>query len=118
MGKKTAIIDFDGTICGFAFPLCGPPEPGVREGLQKLHDAGYKIVIHSVSTGLNWGYTSQRKNCERIKAFMHRNELLYDEIYMLSDKPIATVYIDDRSVGYRGNWKQTVEEVIELGDYE
>ena len=31
MSKKRIIVDFDGTICGFDFPQCGPPEPGVRE---------------------------------------------------------------------------------------
>ena len=59
---KIIIVDFDGTICGFAFPDCGPPEPHVQEGLQKLKDAGFEIHIHSVSTNINWGYKNVLKH--------------------------------------------------------
>ncbi|KKL65225.1 hypothetical protein LCGC14_2157150, partial [marine sediment metagenome] len=51
MNKKRIIIDFDGTICGFDFPQCGPPELGVRKALLELSEMGFEIIIHSCRTG-------------------------------------------------------------------
>lgn len=113
--KKIAIIDFDGTICGFAFPDCGPPEPYVKEGLQKLRDAGFELHIHSVSTNSDWGFPNSQLHFNRIQNYMIKHNLLYDVILRSPDKPFATVYIDDRGVAYRGNWLEVVEQAIELG---
>lgn len=115
---KTIIVDFDGTICGFLFPECGPPELHVREGLQKLRDAGFEIVIHSVSTNSNWGFPSTEIHFNRIEVYMAKHNLPYDRIMMECDKPFAAAYIDDRSVGYRGNWLEAAKEAIELGNKE
>lgn len=110
---KVVVVDFDGTICGFAFPDCGPPEPHVKEGLQKLKDAGFEIVIHSVSTNIYWGLLNKNKHLRRIRNYMKKHCLPYDKLSM-DNKPFATVYIDDRGVGYRGNWFAAVDEAIKL----
>jgi len=111
--NKTVIVDFDGTICGFAFPECGPPEPHVREGLQKLRDAGLRIEINSVSTNINWGPDNVIKHVCRIMDYMREHDLPYDCLN-LQDKPMAAAYIDDRGVAYRGNWLEAADEAIKL----
>lgn len=117
MRKKKIIIDFDGTICGFAFPDCGPPEPGVREALLELSAMEFEIVIHSCRTGSYWegkhDGPNRRKYYAVILDYMERHGLHYDTILMDSnmDKPIADFYIDDRGVSYKSNWPDVVNEI-------
>jgi len=88
---KIAVIDFDGTLCKFAFPDVGPIEPNVRMALQMLRDAGYTIKIHSCRTATYWGRPEEREeHILLIKHFMWRHNLFYHEIITdpSMDKPI------------------------------
>ena len=117
--KKRIIVDFDGTICGFEFPDCGPPEPGVREALLQLHDLGFEIAIHSCRTSFYWegqpDWPNRMSSYRIIINYMAEYDLYYDSIIMDEnvDKPIAEFYIDDRGVSYKGNWKDVVTEIVE-----
>jgi len=111
---NTIIIDFDGTLCKFAFPDVGEPQPNVKEALERLHNAGYKIIIHSVRTAGNWGDNNRSHHINAIEDFMLKNNLYYDELLLSCDKPIAAAYIDDRGIGYRGDWLKTVNETLKL----
>ncbi len=112
---KVIMVDFDGTICGDRFPDCGPPEPHVREGLQKLKDAGFEVHIHSVSTNYNWGRENMLEHVDRIQDYMKEHDLPYTRIHAADNKPYAVAYIDDRGVAYRGDWLEAAEEAIRLG---
>ena len=104
---KIAIIDFDGTLCKFAFPDVGPIEPCAKVALEMLRKAGYKIKIHSCRTATYWGREDEREShMQLMKNFMEENELPHDEIILsrTMDKPIADVYIDDRAIRYANNW--------------
>jgi predicted phosphatase len=108
--EKIAIVDFDGTLCKFAFPDVGSVEPNVKEGLQALKNAGYIIKIHSCRTATYWNRPDERiKHIMLIEQFMEKNDLPYDELILNMDKPIADVYIDDRAIGYHRNWEQIAE---------
>ena len=112
--EKIAVIDFDGTLCKFAFPDVGPIEPGVREALQTLKNAGYVIKIHSCRTASYWGNESERKiHVKAILDFMIQHELPYDQILLCPtmDKPIADVYIDDRAIRYENNWLEIAKRL-------
>ena len=117
MSKKRIIVDFDGTICGFEFPACGPPEPGVREALIELSEMGFKITIHSCRTATYWQDVidegNRLKHIIAIACFMKEHALYYDEILIDENmnKPLAEFYIDDRGVGYKGNWPDVVNEI-------
>lgn len=109
---NSVVIDFDGTICEFAFPDVGPPMPGVKEALEEIKAMGLRIIIHSARTSSEWG-RDQAPHVRKIEDFMAAHELPYDEIWE-GDKPIAIAYIDDRAIEYRGNWNKAVERVKEL----
>ena len=117
MSKKRIIVDFDGTICSFRFPDCGPPEPGVKEALLELHDLGFEIVIHSCRTGIHWknkvNTVNQLNNIQIIIHYMDDYGLYYDELLTTENynKPFAAFYIDDRGVSYKGNWLDVVNEI-------
>ena len=48
------VIDFDGVICEHRFPDVGEPTGDVRDALRTLKNAGYRIVIHSCRTSLQF----------------------------------------------------------------
>lgn len=104
---KIAVIDFDGTLCKFAFPDVGPIEPNVKVALETLKQAGYTIKIHSCRTATYWDREDERRtHIKMIQDFMTEHKLPYDEllISITMDKPIADVYIDDRAIRYDTNW--------------
>jgi len=113
--EKIAIIDFDGTLCKFAFPDVGPIEPDVREALETLKEAGYVIKIHSCRTAAYWGNKKERRiHTYLIRNFMQEHSLIYDEIILspTMDKPIADVYIDDRAIKYDNNWSEIARILV------
>lgn len=119
------IIDFDGTLCKHCFPFVGDPEPGVREALKMIRELGFIIRIHSCRTATYWNKEEYRsvslspnkepreKHIQLIQEFMEENDLPYDEIILdeTMDKPVAEFYIDDRAIGYNGDWTQTINEL-------
>lgn len=109
---KIAIIDFDGTLCKFAFPDVGPIEPNVREALETLKAAGYTIKIHSCRTAAYWGQENERRiHINLIQDFMEKYNLPYDDFILNADKPIADVYIDDRAIRYENNWLEIAKRL-------
>ena len=113
---KIAVIDFDGTLCKFAFPDVGPIEPNIREALETLKSAGYTIKIHSCRTATYWGREDERRiHIETIFDFMEKHKLLYDELITSPsmDKPIAEIYIDDRAIRYENNWLEIARRLTQ-----
>ena len=111
---KIAIIDFDGTLCKFAFPDVGPVEPNVKIALETLQQAGYIIKIHSCRTATYWNQEDERRvHIQLIQDFMKQHKLPYDELVMsvTMDKPIADVYIDDRAIKYNNNWLEIAKKL-------
>ena len=118
VGDKTIVVDFDGTICGFDYPKCGSPEPGVREALQELRDMGYKIVVHSLRTssiGLDGkkDLLNRTRHIRILLAYLNEHDIPHDEVLLDcdNDKPAARFYIDDCGVTYKGSWENVVKEI-------
>lgn len=106
-------IDFDGTICEFAWPDEGPPTKGVKKALKEIKAMGLGIIIHSSRASSYWGKV-RFKYLQRVEEYMKKHKLPYDGIHTGRGKPIAIAYIDDRAVEYRGNWDDVVKKVKEL----
>jgi len=114
---KIAIIDFDETLCKFAFPDVGLIEPNVKIALETLRQAGYTIKIHSCRTATYWNQEDERKvHIRLIQDFMKQHRLPYDELIMSTtmDKPIADVYIDDRAIRYKNNWLEIANKLEKI----
>ena len=52
-GKKVICVDFDNTICLDEWPYIGPIIPGAKEVLNKLKEAGHKLILY---TQRNYNY--------------------------------------------------------------
>lgn len=109
---KVVLVDFDGTICDFAYPEMGYPKRGVREALQKIKDMGYKIHILSCRTNTELHkYPSDRiQQVRMMEAYLKEHEIPYDKV-LNKDKPLAHFYIDDRAIGFRDDWERVIEEM-------
>jgi len=110
--SKIIICDFDGTIVDFNFPSIGEPKEGVKEAFQKLKDMGCKIHILSSRTSTEvFKYPIDRQEqVRKMEQYLDEHEIPYDKVLNL-DKPPAHVYIDDRAIGYRGDWNKVLEEL-------
>jgi hypothetical protein len=115
----TVCVDFDGTIArwnhgqgyGPGTERMGAPVPGVAEALKRLKVNGWHIIIHTCRG---------EKGYADIEKYMQQNGIPFDEInknrYQLPDmnpgKPVADVYVDDRAIDFKGDWKDALRQVV------
>ncbi len=112
--QRVAVIDFDGVIAeydGWRGPdVFGAPIPGVREALQEFKRKRWLVII--------W---TTREATPRLLDYLAFHDLPYDGINTsehnppgCSSKPIADVYLDDRSwqdVNRKWNWKRVMKHI-------
>lgn len=110
-------VDFDGTIVENEYPKIGKFKPGAEETLLKLYNEGHYIII--------WTCRSERalSTCEQ---FLKRNNVKYHSInksnpenlalhkWIDTRKVYADVYIDDKNLGFKVNWKKIYRDVQKL----
>lgn len=97
-------IDFDNTISntsGHPHYIPGEPLEGVKEAMLHLKNLGYNLVIH---TARPWG------DKENIREYCNWWELPVDDI--ICGKPLFLCMIDDKAIGFRGDWKQSLDEAL------
>jgi len=113
--QRTICIDLDGTIAddssGFqGVGIFGAPLPGAVDALRQLKAEGWTIIIHTcrletvdIDAYLNsWGIPFDGINEER-----H----LYNGLPCNPAKPTADVYLDDRAIRFKGNWKKALQQI-------
>ena len=114
MAHLTAVIDFDGVLAEYdewkGADVFGDPIPHAAESLQELNNMGWYIVIYTTrreSTSLcKWLYDHQMCYCT-LNSCAHNPP-------GCSEKPIGTVYIDDRGwwdLGRTFKWKRVMRKL-------
>lgn len=114
--NKVAAVDFDGVIHGYSDGwhrgvIYDAPVKGAAEGLKELKQMGYRIIIFSTRTNKMYRKNGEPEQLPQMEEYMKKHGLIYDELWSGPGKPMAQVYIDDRAVPFRGNWRQTVDDV-------
>jgi hydroxymethylpyrimidine pyrophosphatase-like HAD family hydrolase len=108
MNKKTFAFDFDGVIAtydgNFIEGVAGKPNKNVVDAIKVLKKQGHKTLIYSIrSTAFIKKYCKKYK----IPVDYFNNNPNYKTGN--SGKPVASVYLDDRAILYKGqNTKQIV----------
>ena len=110
---KTIAIDFDGVLADYSKgyqgkDVFGTPIPGGDNATKVLKENGWRIIIYTT-----------RPATDALKNWLKENNITYDYINENPDQPedakgcklIADVYLDDRSMCFRGNWKCLVREI-------
>ena len=90
-------IDFDHTLVDHDVML-----PGAKEAVARLKEAGYAIMIHSCNSK-HW-----------IEKVLRDNDVHFDHIWDGNGKPAVDAYIDDRGVGFDGDWVKATDEVFNM----
>ena len=115
MKTKTFAFDFDGVISEYdgvfkGHEVVGKPLPEVVKAIRILKDQGHKILLYSTR-----GNGVLKKYCEEhnIPVDYYNENPEYKT--RNPGKPVASVYIDDRALLYKG---QTAKELVkELTDF-
>lgn len=93
-------VDFDHTLVDREEPL-----PSARWAMRELRDKGHKILIYSCN------------NPQWIERVLNKHDIPYDWIYDGKyGKPVCDAYIDDRGIGFNGNWSEALEELDSLDE--
>lgn len=115
--ERSYAFDFDGVIAqyeGFkGRDHSGKPIEAVVGAIRMLKQQGHKIIIYSTR-----GEEMLRKYCQENNIpvdYFNKNPEIEGEN---PGKPIAYVYVDDRTICYRGqSTEQLVEEILMFKAY-
>jgi len=77
-----------------------PPRPGAEELLRQLDARGYRIVV----------FTTRWADDARAWLAEHGLDRWVSEV--TDRKPAAHVFVDDRAVCFRGDFEETLEEIV------
>ena len=103
-------IDFDGTVYnGNNHTVIN----GAKEGILKLKEKGFDILIYSCRTSYEFRKYPIDRNQEIafMEAFLNENGIPFDKVLNV-DKPIANYYLDDRAREINNNWEDVVLDLI------
>jgi hypothetical protein len=111
--KPTICIDFDGVINSYKSGY-GPdykvdripdgPVKGTREAIKVLREE-YRVVVQSTRC-------AEPEGKQAIIEWLAKYDIEVDEI--VTHKPPAIVYVDDRAIQFRGSWDTALEEINEF----
>ena len=115
---QEVLVDFDGTLCEFAYPKLGAPLPGALEFIKSLIVRGLRPVIWSSRMSLDTGSVEDvRLHRQAIIMWLKKHGfpgLAVDD--GRSGKRLALAYVDDRGVA-AGNdvcWSEVLRRVDEI----
>lgn len=106
--KKTVAFDFDGVIHQYFSPwtsdydISDGPVPGIKQVIEQLRFDGYAVVVVS-------SRCRTQKGVDAISKWLKKNGIQVDHV--MSTKPAAAVFVDDRAVCFRGETKNLVDEI-------
>lgn len=107
----TVAVDLDGTIAKpyeeYEAGVIPEPREGAVDAIRTLHDEGYKVIINTC-----------RGDVEAISNYLDDHDIPYDHINEnpdqpadTSDKVLADVYVDDRSIDGSAEWSSILDQV-------
>ena len=106
--QPTVIFDFDGVIHSYisgwhgANIVADPPVEGIKESIQDIRSAGYRVVVVSSRCYQDGGI-------QAIKDYLKIHGIEVDDI--THEKPPAIVSIDDRAITFDGRSETLLEKI-------
>ena len=106
--QKTVVFDFDGVIHSYNSGWKGvciipdPPVPGIKECIEDIRTAGYKVVVSSTRCESPVG-------CNAVAEWLKEHNIIVDAV--VRDKPPAVAYIDDRAICFDGKCDKLLERI-------
>ena len=88
--NKVIAVDFDGTLCQFAWPNIGEPNIGVIQFFRRLRACGNKLILWTCREG---------KMLDAAVAWCKEHDLEFDAVNANLPERIAQYNNDSRKVG-------------------
>lgn len=107
--QRQVAIDFDDTI---AIEVMGEllPMKGAKDGLRRLIEHGYLIVIHSSRA---WeGFPDRGDRVREMAEWLDKHRIPYHKIHTGYGKPTAIAYVDDKAIKFDDNWNDITNWLI------
>lgn len=111
--EKIIAIDFDDTLCDSNYPHCGDYVEGANEAIEKIHKAGYSIII--------WTCRANEALLEAFRwcmyraipfDFMNKSHIEIIEKFGGDNRKVfAHHYVDDRNIGGFIGWGKVLEHL-------
>lgn len=117
---KVIYVDFDGTLCRFAYPQLGPPLPGARRFMRELVKRGYRpIILTSRCSPEIYTPEERAESVAVIARWLNRHDIPYDSIDSGDNgKPVGLAYVDDRGVAFNGNYDRCLRRIEAIHERE
>ena len=113
--KLNLIIDFDGTIVYDKYPDIGKEKPNAKTVINRLYDAGHKIVINTCRANLPAAnaYGWLVDNGIKFHTFNENLPELIEKYGSDTRKMSGDIYIDDKNLyGIPDDWEVIYEIII------
>ena len=99
--KKTVCVDLDGVLAEYdgwkGVDHIGKPIAGAQEFLRRLREK-YDVVIFTTRCNPEVNKPeAAHLLANRVRAWLDKHEMPYDDVYHGVGKPIAAAYIDDNA---------------------
>lgn len=107
-------FDFDGVIHSYTSGFLGdgnipdPPVPGIKQVIDRLRDAGYRVVVLSSRSASSEGRRAMQE-------WFDKWDIEVDDI--CSTKPPARCYVDDRAVLFTGDTSTLFDTIDNFEPY-
>lgn len=108
--RPTVVFDFDGVIHSYTSGWQGsdaaipdPPVSGIKEAIDHIRAAGYRVVVVSTRCRSVEGQYA-------IARWLRENGIEVDNI--TSEKPPAVCYVDDRAITFDGHPETLLERIV------
>lgn len=117
---RVVYVDFDGTLCRFAYPALGPPLPGARKFMRELKKRGYRAVILTSRMSAEVYTPEEREESATLVGdWCRKHGVPFDGIDDgNSGKPIGLAYVDDRGVAFHGNYDRCLRRIEAIRERE
>lgn len=76
--------------------------PDAISSLQSLKNDGWKIIIHTAR---------HPDDHDFIEAELNRLDIPFDKLWRGVGKPLADIYLDDRCITFKGNWRAALKDI-------
>ena len=112
--RLTIAVDFDETITSKKFPEMGEPNSDVVNLLRQLRTSGWHIIIHTCRINGDWPEPSRSQKEAEMVSYLIEHEVPYDTMWKKEGKPLAHVYLEDRSLNPKLLHPRTWRALINL----